>query len=209
MLYLVSPSTPMLRDMIRAGVFGAITTPATSYRIDGLPVWAADNACGPSEQGNGVNYPGDSKWAAWLDRMSPHASRCLFAVIPDVVGDAAATLERFGRLSGVAEALGYPVALAAQNGLEHMTVPWDQFGVLFLGGDTQWKLGLAAAALAREAIARGKRVHAGRVNGGGRFAYMCALGCSTADGKCINVAPDTNVARHARWQAAPVQGVLV
>lgn len=208
MLYLVSPSTPYLRQYIKAGVFGAITTPATSYRVDGLPIWAADNACGPSEQGNGVNYPGDAKWAEWLDRMSPHAPRCLFAVIPDVVGQAGPTLDRFDRLSGVARDLGYPVALAAQNGLEHLTVPWDDLDCLFIGGDTAWKLGMAAARLAREARDRGKHVHMGRVNGGGRFAYAASIGCQTADGLCINKAPDKNVSRHDQWQARPVQGVL-
>jgi len=209
MLYLVSPSNPRLRDMIKNGTFGAITTPATSYRLDGLPTWAADNACGPSEHGNGINYPGDHKWAHWLERMSPHASRCLFAVIPDVVGNADSTLHRFDQLSHIARDLGYPIALAAQNGIEYMPIPWDDFDVLFLGGDDQFKLGLPAADITRQAIARGKRVHAGRVNGGARFAYMRALGCHTADGKCINIAPDKNIPRHTRWQAHPVQEILL
>jgi hypothetical protein len=130
-------------------------------------------------------------------------------VVPDVVGDAVATLDRFDRLERIPRELGYPVALAAQNGLECLPTPWDRFRVLFLGGDTRWKLGLAAAELAREAIARGKRVHMGRVNGGGRYAYARALGCSTADGRCINKAPDKNLTRHDRWEDHPVQGVLV
>jgi hypothetical protein len=211
MLYLVSPSTPMLRHMIKAGTFGAITTPATRYRVDGLPIWAADNACGPSPDFTqfGAHYPGDEKWMRWLEAMSGHRTRCLFAVIPDVVCDAGATLDRFGRLAPIARAMGYPVALAAQNGQEYLPVPWDDLDVLFLGGDTSWKLGLAAAQLTREAIERGKQVHMGRVNGGPRFAYAAGIGCSTADGKCVNVAPDKNATRPARWKARPVQGVLI
>jgi hypothetical protein len=209
MLYLVSPSTQMLRARIKAGQFGAITTPATGYRVNGLPLWAADNACGPGPNGNAAGYPGDAEFVAWLGRLAPHAARCLFAVAPDVVCDAGATLALFDRFGPVIRAMGFPAALAAQNGLEDMTVPWDALDVLFLGGDTAWKLGLAAAQLTREAIARGKRVHMGRVNGGGRYAYAAGIGCSTADGGCINRAPDKNVARHDQWARMPVQGVLI
>lgn len=209
MLYLVGPSTAMLRDLIRAGDLGAIITPAHRLSVGGLPVWAADNACGPGRDGRpAASYPGDEKWAAWLERRAPDRARCLFAVVPDVVGDAAATLDRFGELAPVVRELGYPVALAAQNGLEHMSVPWARLDCLFLGGDTGWKMGLGAAELAREALARGKHLHAGRVNGGARWAYMDALGCHTADGGCINRAPDKNIGRLAKWQARTVQEVL-
>jgi hypothetical protein len=209
MIYLLSPSTQMLRDRIKAGEFGAIITPATGYRPDGLPVWAADNACGPGPNGNACSYRGDEWWAAWLARLAPHAGRCLFAAIPDVVGDAQATLDRFGQLAHVARGLGYPVALVGQNGLENLPVPWRDFEVLFIGGDDAWKLGIEAAGLIREAVRRGKRVHMGRVNGGPRWEYADALGCDTADGKCVNVAPDKNVGRPARWAARPVRGVLL
>jgi len=199
----VSPSTPILRDLIRAGRFGAITTPATGYRVGGLPAWAADNAC------FGTGYPGDDRFVAWLERMTPHAGQCLFAVAPDVVGDAAATLERSRPFLPVIRAMGYPAAFVFQNGQEHLPIPWDEFDVGFIGGDTTWKLGIAAAQLTREALDRGKRMHAGRVNGGPRFAYLRGLGVHTADGKCVNVAPDKNVGRVARWYARPVQGVLL
>lgn len=209
MLYLVSPSTPMLRDRIRAGEFGAIVTPATGYRVDGLPIWAADNACGPGPNGNACNYPGDEKWAAWLAKLAPHAGQCLFAAVPDVVGDAAATMDRFAQLAHVPRALGYPVALVAQNGLELLPVPWDQFEVLFIGGDDAWKLGLECAEIVREATARGKRKHMGRVNGGPRWRYADGINCDTADGKCVNIAPEKNVKRPAEWAAKPTQGVLL
>jgi hypothetical protein len=208
-LYLVSPSNDMLRQMIRAGTFGAIITPATGYRVDGLPVWAADNACGPGPNGNAAGYPGDTKWQAWLQRMAPHADRCLFAAVPDVVGDAAATLDRFAQFAPAVKALGYPVALVAQDGLENLTIPWSEFQVLFIGGTTAWKMGFAVPPLIDQALARGLKVHVGRVNGGPRFAYFKALGAHTADGKCLNIAPDTNIGRHAKWQALPVQGVLL
>lgn len=82
-------------------------------------------------------------------------------------------------------ALGFPAALVAQNGLENMKVPWNDLDVLFIGGDTNWKLGIQAAMLSREAVLRGKRVHMGRVNGIGRLRHAKAIGCSSADGNML------------------------
>ena len=79
-------------------------------------------------------------------------------------GDAAATLTRSAPFLPAIRALGYPAALVAQDGLEDLDVPWDDFDVLFIGGSTEWKLGPHARALAAEAKARGKGVHMGRVN---------------------------------------------
>ena len=39
--------------------------------------------------------------------------------------------------------------------------------------------------------------------------YADAIGGDSADGKCVNVAPDKNVGRPARWQAKPVQEMLL
>lgn len=210
MLYLVSPSTQMLRDKIKAGRFGAITTPATRYRVAGLPAWAADNACGPNPYFTAfaVSYPGDDKWLTWLERLTTWRARCLFAVIPDTVCNADATLSQFDRLSGPVADMGYPVALAAQNGMTVDDVPWDRISCLFLGGDDAWKMGPPAVTLIRAALARGKKVHAGRVNGGDRFAYFRALGVHTADGGCINKAPDENVGRIDHWESILPQEVL-
>lgn len=70
------------------------------------------------------------------------------------VGDAAATLTRSAPMLPRIRALGYPAALVAQDGLEHLAVPWDAFDVLFLGGTTDWKLGPAAADLPADAVWR-------------------------------------------------------
>jgi hypothetical protein len=204
MLYLISPSTPALRHMIRVGEVGAIVTPATGYRVNGLPVWAADNGCFSS------GYPGDEAFARWLERHTEHAGRCLFAVAPDVVGDAVATLERSRPWLPVIRSMGYPVAFVLQNGQEHRPVPWDDIDAVFIGGDTAWKLGPGAAQLTREARDRGKHAHMGRVNGGRRMAYAAAIGCLTADGNCLTRAPDKNTVRLAGWyrQARNPQEVL-
>lgn len=108
--------------------------------------------------------------------------RCLFVTAPDVVGDAAATLALFPRWAEVIRGQGLPVALAAQDGLTVAMTPWDQMDALFIGGSTAWKLGPAAAVLAREAKARGLHVHMGRVNSDRRIQYARSIGVDSVDG---------------------------
>jgi hypothetical protein len=111
-------------------------------------------------------------------------------VAPDVVPDAAATLERSLPWLPRIRALGMPAALVAQNGQESLPVPWSEFDCLFIGGDTAWKLGAAARELAGEAKARGKWVHMGRVNSERRIRYAAAIGCDSVDGTYLRFGPD-------------------
>jgi hypothetical protein len=129
-------------------------------------VFAIDNNCGPGKDGRpGTAYPGDERYMTLIqalieadgaDLYDPFTSRCLFATAPDVVGDAQATLRRAYMLGWIRYA-GLPAALVAQDGLEHLATPWDDFDALFLGGSTAWKLGPAARALSarRKAAASG------------------------------------------------------
>ncbi|WP_207925847.1 hypothetical protein [Actinocrispum wychmicini] len=178
---------------MRTGEIGQICTPAEGRApLDGV-LWGADNGC------FGKGYPGPAGWRAWLSRHAVHAERCLWATAPDVLGDAAATLDRSRPHLPAICALGYPAALVAQDGLEHLTVPWADFDVLFLGGTTAWKLGPAAARLAAEALGRSKRVHMGRVNSQRRWTYAEHLGCHTVDGTLLAFGPDTNLPRLLSW----------
>jgi hypothetical protein len=173
---------------------GMMCTPAEGrLPLPGV-VWGGDNGCFSK------GYPGDARWLRWLGRLAEHADRCLWASAPDVVGDAAATLDRSRPHLPAIRALGYPAALVAQDGLERHPVPWDEFDVLFIGGaSTEWKLGPAAADLIAEALDRGKRVHMGRVNSRRRWSYADHLGCHTVDGTFLAFAPDTNLARLLAW----------
>src|SRR5215469_8503463 len=163
MLYLANPTTEAVRIVMRSGELGCITSPAQASVIPAGVAWAADNG----RFGNG--WPGYWRWGRWL-RAQPRQG-CLFAVAPDVPFDAAATLRQAEPALRFIRRLGYPAALAAQNGLEDMAVPWDAFDVLFLGGDTEWKLGSGARRLTRQAAARGMWVHMGRVNSRKRYRY--------------------------------------
>jgi hypothetical protein len=143
--------------------YGWLLTPAhtmTTQGLHGLP-YAIDN-----EVYTGKYHP--SKWTRNVKRMRrTHGYEpCLFTVAPDVVADAAATLASFHEWEPWIHRLGLPVALAAQDGIEHLQdhIPWDRFEALFIGGTTAWKLSEPTAALMYQAHQRGKWVHAARVN---------------------------------------------
>ena len=197
MLYLGNASSPAIREAIRVGELGMLTTPAEGRNPADAAVWAADNGC------FGAGYPGDDAWLGWLTRHRQHADRCLFATAPDVLADAAATLARSAPHLPAIRALGYPAALVAQDGLERLTVPWEEFDVLFLGGTTAWKLGPAATRLTRQAIARGRTVHMGRVNSGQRWRHAGRIGCASVDGTHLAFAPDAGLADVRRWIRGP------
>lgn len=136
----------------------------------GLP-WAADNDCF-----QGLDAPA---YTAMLDRIQG-VPGCRFVTVPDVVGDARETARQFDVWAPALERRGLPAALVAQDGLEDMpswlNFQWHRLAGLFIGGSTEWKLGPAAAQLAREARDRGKWVHWGRVNTRKRFDLIMATG---------------------------------
>lgn len=196
MRYFATASGPKVREAMRKGLVGQIVNPASGNAVLPGVDWAADNAV------FGGNYPGDEAYLTWLSDRARYRKDCRFAVAPDVVCDAAATLERSSPLLRRIRHLGLPVALVAQNGLEDLYVPWDDFDALFIGGDTAWKLGPHAHALAAEARHRGKWVHMGRVNSWKRFRAAHERGCHSVDGTCVAVAPDVYLSQVIAWQRA-------
>jgi hypothetical protein len=185
------------------GAIDMIATPKQGNKVPPGATWCADNSC------YGKNYPGDDAWLAWLDTYTPEErARCLFAVAPDVVGDAAATLARSLPWLPEIRALGYFAAFVAQDGLEALEVPWDSFDVLFIGGTTAWKVGPHARALVTEAKARGKWTHMGRVNSEKRFRYAAAIGCDSADGTFLAFGPDVNLPLLLAWLRTNDQMVM-
>lgn len=174
---------------------GVMLTPMMGNRPKLANVtWGADNGCFATPE----KYT-DEMYRAFLVRYQAHRDRCLFATAPDVVGDAAATLARSLDALPWIRALGYRAALVAQDGLEDLSVPWDAFDVLFVGGTTDWKLSEAAYALAAEADARGKWTHQGRVNSWRRLKAAAVSGFDSADGTFLAFGPDRNLPRLLGW----------
>jgi len=192
-LYFANPCSPAVKDAMQDARLGYIDTPAQGNRRPEGVAWCADNGC------FGKGYPGDEKWLGWLAKNAHAAADCLFATAPDVVGDAAATLERSAPFLPMIRALGYPAALVAQDGLEDLEVPWEEFDVLFIGGSTEWKLGPAARHLIQQAKRLGKWVHMGRVNSERRYKYAHEIGCDSADGTYLTFGPDVNLPKLLAW----------
>ena len=128
--------------------------------------------------------------------------RCLFATAPDVLGDAQATWARSRPWLPLIRNLGIPAAIVAQNGAEDHAPLWDNahlWDVLFVGGDTTWKLSDDAHDVVREAQFRGKWVHVGRVNSWRRLSLLADWDVDSVDGTYLRFGPDTNGRQLSRW----------
>lgn len=217
MRYFATASGPKVRDAMRAGVIGQITTPASNNALEPGVEWCADNAIYSNA------YPGDGAYLGWLGRL-PGAGDCRFAVAPDVVGDHAATYERgwpmFRRIREIV-----PVAMCAQNGATPDDMPWGYIDAVFLAGVvecrrcdwvppvaelpliacpnshrlTEWKQSDMARAVAARGKAMGKWVHMGRVNTRNRLLAAQDMGCDSVDGTFLAFGPDINLERLTRY----------
>ncbi len=186
---------------MRDGLLGYIDTPAQgNIRPDGV-TWAADNGCFSDRWDEG-------KWWRFLESNAHHAHSCLFATLPDVVGDAWQTGIKSLPWIEPVKALGYKVAWVAQDGQELHPLPWHDIDYLFIGGTTEWKLGTHARNLAAEAKRRGKWVHMGRVNSERRYRYALAIGCDSVDGTYLTFGPDANLPRLLAMTRLSNQGAL-
>lgn len=184
----------VIASELASGAIGFLKSPRTGNRIDeSVAVWAMDNGCFTNA------YPGDDGYLALLDRLSPHRSRCLFVAVPDVLGNAKATLDRFPVMAKAIRERGWPVALVGQDGMEGWPIPWNDVDWVFIGGSTEWKLGPGARALIHRAKSHGKKVHVGRVNSHKRYKYFAGLGCDSADGTFLGFGPDKNAPQLRRW----------
>lgn len=201
MLYLANPCGPAVIAAMHEGLIGFIDTPAQGNKRPAGVTWCLDN-------GAYSDKFDEAKWWKSLADNATEAGTCLFAVAPDVVGDAAATLERSLPWLPKIRALGYPAAFAAQDGLENLDVPWDEFDVLFIGGTDGWKLGPHARALVAEARRHGKWVHMGRVNSERRYRYAHSIGCDSADGTYLTFGPNVNLPKLLAWSRVEDQAAF-
>jgi len=187
MKYLTGVSNELTRNACRLDL-GLLGTPAgaTWRQKDHYGFWAADNGCFAETYRPGA-FKAD-KWLAWLDCAGPE--HCLWATLPDVVGDPIGTWERSSQYVEAVRSRGFRVSVVLQDGLENLPSILDEVFAasddLFIGGSTEWKLGEAAAAITAQAVAAGKPVHMGRVNSLKRLRYAASIGCTSADGTYLN-----------------------
>lgn len=196
MIYLSGVAKPELLKILPAHDMGLMWTPkayAEKQHVHGA-TWAADNGCFTL----GERFRPEV-WLRWLGDLRDMPGN-LFAVAPDVVADAAATLERSRPYFDSIRGLGYRVGYVLQNGQESLPMPWDEIDAVFIGGDDAWKLSRHAAALVYEAKDRGKWAHMGRVNSKKRLMRAAVMGCDSVDGTFLRWGkPGENLPRMRRW----------
>lgn len=188
-----SPGDPAVLAELAAAGCGLMAQPR-SYSADVIarwPVWAADNGCFAAAWAPDV-------WLRWL-RAVEHIPGRAFSVVPDVVGDHAATRAMWETWH---ELVTPPRAFVAQDGCTVDGVPWATLDVVFIGGSTGWKLGPAARLIVDEAVRRSVPVHMGRVNSETRLRMAQEWGVASADGTFLAFAPDANRRRLLRWLRA-------
>lgn len=188
------PHEPAVAAMLDAHEIGLMSQPTTHPAKTGW-IWAADNGCFTTS----ATWR-DSKWMSWLEKPHP-ISGCLFAVVPDVVGDHEATMDRFRRYANRVRELRYPVAFVAQDGATVKTIPWSDLDCLFIGGTTDFKQGLVAERLANEARVRDKWVHVGRINSLKRLMHWNGV-ADSSDGTHLTYGPKKKADEVARWVRA-------
>lgn len=198
-IYLSGAERPELRaaaaDGCAVGVMVERSGGWQHRRLSHYRAYAADNGCYAA--GDRFDL---AAYLAWLATL-PHRDRCLFAVAPDVLGDAAATWTRSAPVLPQLRALDYRAALVAQDGFDAGAVDWDAFDALFVGGTDAYKLSEAAYMAVQEAKRREKWTHMGRVNSLRRLRAAVISGYDSADGTFIKFGPDKNLPQLLDWLA--------
>lgn len=171
---------------MRQGLLGQMVTPNSGNVLEPGVTWALDNGCFGDQWS-------EDRWVATLERYAG-APGCLFAVVPDVVGDAPATADRWDRHVDTVTGYGYTPAFVTQNGCTDIPggVP------VFTGGDDEWKLSDQAQALA----ARAPWSHMGRVNTLRRLRFAFFHRYDSVDGTFLAFGPDANLPKLRRYLTA-------
>lgn len=137
--------------------------------------YALDNGAWPAHL-NGEEWSVD-EWRALLRWAALSGVAPLWAVVPDVVADRAATLELWPRYVQEVRAYGFRPAFAVQDGMTFDDVPDDNC-MLFIGGGDEFK----DAAIVPWCGRFPGRVHVARVNGWDRLVRSWRAGAVSVDG---------------------------
>ena len=164
-----------LRTLFPDAAFGQLRTPLTRYTLADEVAWAGDNGF--------FTDPQVPRWIRFVEHALQLSRKPLFLTLPDIVGDAARTLELFCLF---ASHVPPPLrALVIQDGIDRVRIPWHKLGAVFIGGSNAFKKSDAAFNVARTARLLGKHVHVGRVNEVARFT-LWKYYADTCDGSGLS-----------------------
>lgn len=189
MVYFANPVSQEVRDAMQAGLLGYIDTPRQGNRRPLNVHWCADNGCFSAKWES-------SHWWSWL--MSQDRTM-RFACAPDVVGDWDATRRLFDQWGQRMADEQFPVAVVAQDGATHSSIPWDAVSAVFIGGSTEWKLSATAVQIIQEANLRKTWAHVGRVNSYRRLRWAAHAGADSVDGTMLVFQPTKRLAELLKW----------
>lgn len=187
-------------------MFGKFVNPTRWFDLTGWHTWIADN-------GAFKGFDQDVFYKA-IRVLLPYKSTCKAIVVPDVPFHWDQTLAKFRDWSPSLRRMGFPIALAVQDGATPDNIPFGEIDALFVGGSTEWKRqqtrishhaelplfsGIPVAVshstivsdIVREAKARGLWVHIGRsANSIKQLWYAYQLGADSVDGTKETYAPN-------------------
>lgn len=193
---LVSKPLSSLADYTGHPNLGQLVQPRSWWTPDGSVPWAADN--------DAFNSFDAGRFRQMLERLEG-VPNCLWVAAPDVVADAAATLRQFDEWQPEIRAAGFPVALVLQDGMTVDSVPWSRVDAVFVGGSTEYKLGVDAQSIVAEAARRRLATHMGRVNTRRRMKVAKAWRCGSVDGTASAMFTDLIVPWMLSYAGAPTQ----
>ena len=116
-----------------------------------------------------------SAWLEMLNESRRNRRNAKWILVPDVVADKKATIEKWKRFSPIARRYESDLAFAVQDGMSPDDVPADA-DLIFIGGSTEWKWATL------KMWCQFPRVHVGRVNTIERVWRCHDLGVESVDG---------------------------
>lgn len=177
MKYFASTSSDLDALSAHPGV-GVMTGPRTgglgSVRTG--RAWASD--CDALSK-NGYHH---GAYLQHLTRLQRFHDTCAFVVVPDVPGDAEATLTTYWHAAPALASDGFPLAYCLQDGAQDLEFP--PCDVAFLGGTDDWREAHGAWLLERAREA-GLRTHVGRVNSLRRVQHLAFCHTDSCDGTYV------------------------
>jgi len=140
---------------------------------------------------------GESDWLKLLDKHNP-LNPTLFAVLPDRVGDADATLNLARRYEQEVRRRGIPIAMALQNGCDFNDILSIRPDYVLVGGDDDFKRATVGPAC-RCFLPLGIGVHVARVNTETMIALAGQHGATSVDGTGLNRWLNSKLPKISKW----------
>lgn len=152
--------------------FWQLRTPLTRYSLAGVP-YGLDNGCFSRFE--------QKTWERMLIEAEKHRPK--FVCLPDIVGDAARTLDLFEAFKPITS--GLPRCLVLQDGIGNHRINYNDLDAVFVGGSDNFKLSQEAKNACKAAKMLGKWVHVGRVNTAARVKNWIGI-ADSIDGSGIS-----------------------